>query len=385
MKKLNWPSWPNYGEEEEAAVARVIRSNQLFAANEVKSFEREFAEYVGSKHALGVGNATQGLHLALAALGVGVGHEVIVTPYSWISSASCALMQNAVPVFVDCEEETLGLCPKAVEAAITSHTRAIVLVHMFGYPSNAEAIEKIAEKHNIPIVEDASHAHGMEINGRRAGRFGKLSVFSLHQRKAISTGDGGVVTTDDSDIAAMIYRLRSFGDAELSYNYRMSEFSAALGRVGIGKLDAQNKIRVRNAELLAVLLERSQKISVRRPRLNGRGVYYSALLELTPGSGTALDDFVERANQLGLPLKRTWAPLHRHTHFNPSQNPARGLPWCDPRYTGSLKNITGYFHQKFPVIEDMCDNRIVELAVHPPVDESHIRKAAKIILGILDN
>ena len=194
---VSWPSWPQYGPREIDAAARVVQSRQLFAAGEVRAFEQDFASYTGSDHAVGVGNATQGLHLALAALDVGQGDEVIVTACSWISSASCILMQNAVPVFVDIESESLGLDPKAVEAAITEQTKAIVLVHILGYPALVNQVLDIANRYGIPLVEDAAHAPGADVNGKRAGSFGALGVFSLHQRKAISTGDGGVIVTDD--------------------------------------------------------------------------------------------------------------------------------------------------------------------------------------------
>ena len=189
MALLKWPSWPNYGDEEEEAVLRVIRSGQLFAAGdksglfpagEVSQFENEFSEYLGVKHSLGVGNATEGLHLVLAALGIGIGHEVIVTPYTHISTASSILMQNAVPIFADCERETLALCSKSIEKNITEHTRAISVVSVFGYPANMNEIVRIAEKYDLDLIEDASHAHGGIFEGKRIGTFGRVAVFSLH-------------------------------------------------------------------------------------------------------------------------------------------------------------------------------------------------------------
>ena len=221
-KKVTWPIWPQYGEDEIGAVDRVVKSGQLFAAAEVKKFEERFAEFQETNFAVGLGNATQGLHLALAALNVGQGDEVIVTTCSWISTASCILMQNAVPVFCDIEPESLGLDPKKVEALITPLTKAIVTVHILGYPSKIRELAEVASRHSIPIVEDASHAPGAAIDGKKMGTFGVLGVFSLHQRKAISTGEGGVICTDNGDLAEKIRRLRSFGHPELSYNYRMS-------------------------------------------------------------------------------------------------------------------------------------------------------------------
>ncbi|MBO75240.1 MAG: aminotransferase DegT, partial [Flavobacteriales bacterium] len=191
LETISWPSWPQYGSEEEAAVARVINSNQLFAAEEVAAFESEYARYIGARFACGLGNATQGLHLALASIGVGLGDEVVVPAYSWISSASCTLMQNAVPVFCDLESESLGLDPVALEVAITDQTKAIVVTHMFGYPAKIREIAEVAKRRRIPLIEDASHAHGASVGDQFLGTFGDVSVFSMHQRKSLSVGDGG--------------------------------------------------------------------------------------------------------------------------------------------------------------------------------------------------
>ena len=213
--ELQFPNWPTFGEQEEKAVEDVIRSGQLFADQKVREFEENFGKYIGTKHALGLGNATQGLHLCLAALGIGIGDEVIVTPYSWISTASSILMQNAIPIFCDIEEQTLGIDPDKIENLITSRTKAIVCVHMFGYPCKIREIKSIAEKHNLALIEDASHAHGAELNGKKIGTFGDVSAFSLHQRKALSVGDGGIVCTDNVSLAEKIYKMRSFGRQEL--------------------------------------------------------------------------------------------------------------------------------------------------------------------------
>jgi len=334
---------------------------------------------------LGVGNATQGLHLALIALNVGVGDEVIVTPYSWISSASCVLMQNAVPVFCDIEEDTLGICPESLESNITERTKAIILVHLFGYPAKLDEICKISKKYNIPVIEDASHAHGALYKDIHIGTFGKLSVFSLHQRKCLSVGDGGIVCTKDLDLRDKIYRLRSFGDDELSYNYRMTEFAGALGNVALEKLDTENQVRINNAEHLANLLNDIDDIYVRIGESYNRTVYYSLPIEISSRISNKYDAIINKALEYGLPLRRTWTPLNYHPHFNPVNAPARGLPWKWDLYKGNYcKNIT-YSDLDLPVTNKLCNNRIFEISIHPPTNFDNIEKAAKIIKMILDN
>lgn len=371
---VEWPSWPTYGVHERQAVERVIRSNQLFAAGEVLAFEEKYANYIGSRFALGLGNATQGLHLALAALNIGVGDEVIVTPYSWISSASCVLMQNAVPIFCDIESESLGLDPMAVEAALTERTKAIVLVHLFGYPAKVREIAEIARRHGVALIEDASHAHGASVGDRRLGTFGEVSVLSLHQRKSLSVGDGGVVCTDSPDIFEKIRRLRSFGHEELSYNYRMTEFAAALGRVGLVKLDTDNERRTANAGLLHDLLSGSDVLSVRMPRADEVGVFHAVLLEIH-GDVPDVDKRLAALQEMGIPIRKTWLPLHKHPHFNPQTPPARGLPWEHPSYARDREHVP-YGQQVYPVAEYYCPNRILELYVHPPSGDAEMRFVA---------
>jgi len=375
MKTVNWPAWPQYGDEEQAAVSGVIASNQLFADRQVRQFEDQFSEYVGVEYALGLGNATEGLHLALAALDVGAGDEVIVTPYSWISSVSCVLMQNAIPIFCDIEPESLGLCPADVERRITKRTKAIILVHMFGYPAKIAQFVELSERYGIPLIEDASHAHGASSDGRKMGSFGAISVFSLHQRKSLSVGDGGVLCTNSPTIFEKVRRLRSFGHEELSYNYRMSEFAGALGQVGLGKLDAQNAVRSSNAEYLSDLLADSPDFAVRLGRPDEVPAFYAVLLDVnTPIPD--LDFQLERIAEAGVPIRKTWGLLHLHPHFNPDVVPARGLPWRADNYDGSMRNAE-YREVSLPVATGLCPDNVLELYVHPPTGPREIEFVAR--------
>ena len=370
VSRSDWPSWPQFGDEEVAAVEKVIRSQQLFAAAEVKQFEQEFAQFLGSKRAIGIGNATQGLHLALAALDIGEGDEVIVTPCSWISSSSCVLMQNAVPVFADIEPDSLGLDPSSVERAITPFTKAIIPVHILGYPARIEEICEVAAAHNIPVVEDASHAPGASVKGKMIGTFGTMGVFSLQQRKTISTGDGGVICTDDDSLADKLWRLRSFGDDELSYNYRMTEFAGVLGQIGLRKLGPHNKERAWAAHYLSNIFKNHPLVKIRHPRAHEVGVYYAVGIELDI-SDVASAELLAQLEQLGYPIRRVFPPLNRHPHFNPEIPPARGLPWEHPSYTGSMRGVQ-YKELELPVAYKYCYGRVLELYTHPGITSSQL-------------
>jgi perosamine synthetase len=377
--RSDWPRWPQFGDEEAEAVAAVVRSQQIFAAEQVKKFEVDFAAFLGAKHAIGVGNATQGLHLALAAINVGEGDEVIVTPCSWISSSSCVLMQNAVPVFVDIEPESLGLDPEKLEQAITPLTKAIIPVHILGYPARIEEICEVAESHNIPVIEDGSHAPGASVKDKMLGTFGTMGVFSLQQRKAISTGDGGVICTDDVEIAKKLWRLRSFGDDELSYNYRMTEFAGVLGQIGLQKLGRHNKERAQAAQYLSKIFESHPKIRIRHPRPNETGVYYAIAIEVDI-SDTSSAELVSRLEARGYPIRRVFSPLNLHPHFNPVAKPARGLPWEHPSYVGSMRGIR-YENLDLPVSYKYCRGRVLELYAHPGISESQLDDFATDLLA----
>lgn len=384
-KPLEWPVWPCFGDEERDAVCRVLAANQLYAAEEVARFQEAFAEYLGVEHARGCGNATQGLHMALAALDIGVDDEVIVPPISFISTASCILMQNAIPVFADCEPVTLGLDPADVERRISPRTKAIIPVHLFGYPCDMDGLMAVARKHGIAVIEDASHAHGALYHGTKAGAIGDIGVFSLHQRKNLCVGDGGMVVTNDAAIAEKVYRLRSFGHAELSYNYRMTEFAAAIGSARLGRLDYENAQRAENASHMAELLRDCPVLDVRAPQPNTTSVYHSLLMEYRAEDiDLPLAEFVARVNERGVPCNKIYDPLHRHVHFHPEKDPARGVPWrwqlcSEPRDENEV-----YADEQFPVSVDYCDNRVIELLVHPPVGRRHLEYARDAMVAALN-
>ena len=366
---MEWPKWPQYGAEEAEAVNRVLASQQLFAAHEVRTFEEQFADYLDCKRAVGVGNATEGLHLALASLEVGRGDEVIVTSSSFISTASCILMQNAVPIFVDIEPESLAIDPDLIEDAITPRTKAIIVTHILGYPARIREIMRVADARNIPVIEDASHAPGARVEGRMCGTFGAIGVFSLQQRKAISTGDGGVICTDIERIAEDIRRLRSFGHERLSYNYRMTEFSAALAQVGLKKLDRQNEERQGAAHYLKKAYSDDEWVRVRLSRPGEVGVYYAIALEVAMTDAESTK-FLTTLTNMGVPMRSAFPPLNRHPHFVTRAEPARGYPWRDPTYDG-LMTGKEYEDLDLPMTYEYCYGRILEVYAHPSI--SHMQ------------
>lgn len=377
----NWPAWPTFHDQDKLAVARVIESNQLFADREVKHFEEGFSDFLDVPHSVAVGNATQGLHLALTALGVGEGHEVITTPYSWISSASCILMQNARPVFCDIEDEGFGLDPKLVEERINARTRAILVVHPFGYPARIAELAELAQNKGVALVEDASHAPGAVAGERRIGTVGDLSVFSFHQRKSLAVGDGGMVCTGNTDLAEKVARLRSFGDEELSYNYRMTEFAGAIGMARLGRLASENQLRIDIADYVAKSVSDLPHLSMVQPRTGDVGVYYAVLLRVE-GRIPDLDAKLEAMRNLGIPIRKTWAPLHEHPHFNPKVKPARGFPGLEPHR--DIRHV-GTGRLDLPVTSSWIPDNLLELYIHPPCSEKHIDFAVERLSSLIES
>ncbi len=244
---------PLLGAEEFEAVKRVMESGILAHGPEVEAFEKEFAEYIGVKHAVAVANGTAALDIALKAIGVGPGDEVITTPFTFIATSNAVLFQGAKPVFADIDPETYNLDPDNVLEKITSKTKAIIVVHLYGHPAEMKAFKEIAEDHSLYLVEDSAQAHGAEYNGVKAGSMGDVGAFSFYPTKNMTTGEGGMITTNNDEIARKARLLRNHGQSEkylhviLGYNLRMTSIVAAIGRVQLKKLDEFNEKRRRNA------------------------------------------------------------------------------------------------------------------------------------------
>ena len=365
MKNIQWPSWPKYTKKDVTAVTKVVKSNQIFSAKEVKKFENQFSKFNKSKFVKAVGNATQGLHLALSALEIGYGDEVIVTNYSWISTASCILMQNAKPIFVDIELDTLGAEPQEIEKAITKKTKAIIVVHMFGNPCKIDQIKKIADKNNIYLIEDASHAHGAEFNKKKIGNFSDIAVFSCHQRKNLSAGEGGLVISKNKLLDNRIYKLRSFGEKKLSYNYRMTEFCAAIGQNSLKKLNSENIYRTKNVKFLLKKFTFEKYFKIVLPQKNCKPTFHKLpLIYEYKYFKKKINFFIKYMNDAGIPFTHAYTPLSHHSNFNIKKNKNKSFPNINLDYK-KQKNFINTF--------DICYNRLTELSIHRPVSEYHLK------------
>ncbi len=297
---------PILGDEEVEAVVRVLKSGRLAQGPEVEAFEREFADYVGVNHAVAVANGTVALDLALKALRIGPGDEVITTPFTFVATANSILYQGARPVFVDIEQDTFNINPDLVLEALTSRTKAIVAVDLYGHPAEWRALREIAEDHDLLLVEDAAQAHGAVYHGSKAGSLGDVGTFSFYPTKNMTTGEGGMVVTDDDRVARRVRLLRNHGQVErykhtvLGYNYRMTDVAAAIGRVQLRKLDAWNEARRRNAALLTRLLSGLDCVVPPRERQGVKHVYHQYVVRIRCPGGPSRDEVAEALRRAGI-------------------------------------------------------------------------------------
>jgi dTDP-4-amino-4,6-dideoxygalactose transaminase len=275
MLNTPFPPWPSFTEEEAEAVARILRSNQVnyWTGTEGRAFECEFAAWCGTSYAIALSNGTVALELALQGLGIGLGDEVVVTPRSFMASASCVVTVGATPVFAEVDREAGNLTAATIEAVLTPRTRAIIAVHLAGWPCDMDPILDLARTHNLKVIEDCAQAHGARYKGRPVGSIGDIGAWSFCQDKIMTTGgEGGMLTLNDEALWRRLWSLKDHGKSyEAVYerdhptgfrwlhegfgtNARMIEMQAAIGRIQLRRMEAWTKTRTQNAQALTEAL-----------------------------------------------------------------------------------------------------------------------------------
>lgn len=319
---------PYFGEEEKQIVSEVIDSGWVSQGPRVVEFEERFAEYVGAKYAVATTSCTTALHAALAVSGIGPGDEVIVPSLSFIATANSVIHARATPVFVDIDPETCNITAETIEKAITGKTRAVMPVHQMGLPVDLDPITNLCKKHGLILIEDAACAVGSEYKGKRIGGHSNIACFSFHPRKIITTGEGGMITTDNPDIAERLRRFRhhcmSVSDferhavnkviietyPEIGYNYRMTDMQAAMGIVQLQKLPFIIERRRQIAEFYNEELGKILRIKV--PKIPGYAYhnYQSYWVELLDSAPVLRDVLMERLLEKGITTRRGIMAIH---------------------------------------------------------------------------
>lgn len=335
----------------------------------MERFEMKFAEYVGVKHAIAVCNGTAALHTALVALEVGPGDEVIVPSFTFIATSNSVLYQRAKPVFVDIDPHTYNVDVNEIEKKVTKKTKAIIPVHYAGQPADMDPINEVAEKYGLSVIEDSAEAHGSLYKGKKAGSLGSLACFSFYPNKGMTTGEGGMITTNDEEVAEKVRMIRSHGQDRryhhviLGYNYRMTDFQAALGLVQLKRLDWVNSKKVKAARrynnLFIEIGEDKIITPYVAPNVTHTYMFYSIRFK-----NNEMRNFIMRALEESLVETRiAFPPVH-----------------LQPLYRSLLK----YKESFLPVTEEVADT-ILSLPIYPHITRNDQNYIVSIIERCLVN
>lgn len=353
---------PILGEEEVAAVKEVLASGMLAQGLKVEAFEEAFARDVGRKHGIAVANGTVALHVALLAHGIGRRQEILIPPLTFFASASTVLMCGAKPVFVDVARSSYNMDPAKVSKAITDKTAAVMPVHLYGQTAEMDPILETARKRDLVVIEDAAQAHGAQYHGKKAGRLGDTACFSFYASKNMTTGEGGMILTDDDEIAEKCRLLRDHGQAAkyehvlVGYNYRMTEIAAAIGLVQLKKLEGWVKQRRANAKALANGIAGIDGLV---PPAEGNWMvhsYYQFVVRREDEFPLARDEIVRRLTDQGIGCR-----------------PSYPMPLYKQKALRDLK-VRG----RCPIADDVVP-RLFELPVHPSVTPEDLERIVEAV------
>ncbi len=378
-----WPDWPVHGKEEEEAVLGVLRSGRWYYAEKVKEFEAAFAQFQGARFGITTCNGTAGLEAALICCGVGAGDEVVIPAYTFQATADAVLRANAVPVFCDVEPDTFNMDVDSAASVITDKTRAIIPVHWVGLPCDMDRIQELAAEHDLAVVEDACHSWGSQWKGKGTGALGDAGAFSFQLSKNITAGEGGIVLTDDEELAALI---RSFTNCargieepwyhhyRMGSNYRMTEFQAALLLAQLGRLEEHTRRRQENVLYLNGELSQMPGLTTMREdeRVTRRAYYgYQLLYDAEEFEGPARRRFMEALSAEGVPCRGGYAqPLYRYWLFQRSGEGREYCPLSCPYY-GQQRDYTEVSLPNAERIcrESVCMGHRVLLGTHADMED----------------
>jgi dTDP-4-amino-4,6-dideoxygalactose transaminase len=313
---------PNIGPDEIELVNQVLRSDSLAMGPLTVEFETELAALAGRRYGIACSSGTAGLHMAVRALGLGPGDEVITTPFSFVASANCLLYEGAIPRFVDIEESTLGLDPELAEAAIGPTTRGLLPVHVFGQPCRIGELSGLASRNGLHLIEDSCEAAGSSLEGRPLGSFGDASVFAFYPNKQLTTGEGGMVVTDDPELAIVMRSLRNQGRDEdgtwlrhvrLGYNYRLDELSAALGLAQLRRLAELREGRDRVVAAYREALGGIEWLTLPEAGPGASVDWFVYVVRVAPGYDR--DRMIGQLAKHGVPSRPYFAPIHLQPYY----------------------------------------------------------------------
>lgn len=343
---------PIIGEEEIENVVEVLKSGMIAQGPKVMEFEEKFANWIGAKYGIATNSGTSALHVALLACGIGEGDEVITTPFTFIASGNAIVYTGATPVFADIDLDTYTIDPDKIEDLITDKTKAILPVQLYGQAADMDKIREIAEKHDLKIIEDAAQAHGAEYNGEKVGTLGDMACFSFYPTKNMTTSEGGMITTNDEELAKKAQMFRAHGASEryhhdeIGYNFRMTDIAAAIGLAQLKVIDEFNNKRISNANYLNEQLKDVEGIATPKSPDNYKHVYHQYTILVEKGNR---DDWVEFLTNKGI---------------------GTGIHYPIPLYNQPIYKKLG-IEGDCPLAEKAADN-VISLPVHPSLTKEDL-------------
>jgi len=353
-------------------VTQVLRSPDLSLGPMVSAFERAFIEAIGRRRAIAVNSGTSGLFLSLLAMEIGPEDEVITTPFTFVASTTCVMMTGARPVFVDIDPVSLNIDPRRIESAITGRTKAVLPVEVFGNPAGFDRVCEVAERHGLAVVEDCCEALGSSLNGRRAGTFGALSAFGFYPNKQITTGEGGMILTDDDHLADLCVSLRNQGRGKaggwlaherLGYNFRLSDINCALGIAQLARLEEIKAKRQRVAGWYQEMLADEDRLVVPSEPAGGELSWFVFVVRLREAfDQRQRDTILRRMSEQGIQVSNYFPPVHLQ-------------PFIAERY--------GFRPDDFPIAES-ASRRTIALPFHNHLTEQDVSLVCGTLRGILD-
>lgn len=353
----------------------AIETNWISSSGKyISKFEEAFAKYCKVKHGIAVTNGTNALHLALTALGIGKGDEVIIPNFTMIASAFAVCYTDAMPVFVDANKDTWNIDPKKIEEKITDKTKAIMVVHIYGLPCDMDHIKEIASKHNLKVIEDAAESHGAEYKGEKCGALGDIACFSFFGNKIITTGEGGMVVTNEDKLAekCLYYKNlcfplggpRNYLHNDLGFNYRMSNLHAAIGLAQTEKANDYVEMRIKNNELYRKYLEGVNGIIFQPEKKDVKNVYWMNSMIIEPKEfGMTRDELMEKLKEYGIDSRAFFVGLHKQP---------------------ALKEYGCSFQEEYPISNWLSENGLY-LPSGSGLTEEEIKKICDIIKRMHQN
>jgi perosamine synthetase len=349
-------SKPVIEKEEIEAVIKVLKSGDLVQGSNVKEFEYRFSNYIGMDYGIATSSGTTALQIGLEALGIKKWDEVITTPFSFIASSTAIIYNQAKPVFVDIDPETFNIDPEKIQEKITNKTRALLIVHLYGNPCNMDKIMSICKDYDLKLIEDCAQAVGATYKNRMVGSFGDISCFSFYATKNLITGEGGMILTNNKDVKKKAEILRNHGQIRvyeheiIGYNYRMTNFAAAMGLAQLKKLDRLNKKRIKHAKILTSGLSHINSIKLPRVDKNTKHVFHQYTIKCKKR-----DRVLNYLNKHGIEAR---------------------IYYPKPIYMQSPFQRMGFKKGLCPVSEDVC-KQVLSLPVHPLLTQKNLETIIK--------